>query len=53
MRIEIDWENKPNPLVIVYFEEDSNFHSEDLSWVPRKTEISSLYKALKRAGAWE
>jgi len=36
MCIRIDWKNKPNPLVIVYFEEDSNFNPEDLSWVPSR-----------------
>ena len=44
--------NGRNPLVVVYFERDSNFNPEDLSWAPTLKEVSQIYKALKRVDAW-
>jgi len=52
MRIQFKYRRGRNPLVIVIFEEDSNFNPDDLSWSPRKDELSEIYKAMKRANAW-
>jgi len=52
MRIRTKRRNRRNPLVVVYFEEDSNFNPEDLSWAPTLKEVSRIYKALKRVDAW-
>jgi len=52
MRIRTKRRNGRNPLVVVYFEEDSNFNPEDLSWAPTLKEVSRIYRALKRVDAW-
>lgn len=52
MRIETKNRNGRNPLVVVYFEENSNFNPEDMSWVPTLREVRSVYTALKRVDAW-
>lgn len=52
MRIETKRRNRRNPLVVVHFEEDSNFNPVDLSWTPRLKEVSRIYKALKDVDAW-
>lgn len=53
MFIRTKYRRGRNPLVVVYFERDSNFNPEDLSWTPRLPEISQIYKALKRVDAWK
>ncbi|MFX1265499.1 MAG: hypothetical protein ACFFH0_08965 [Promethearchaeota archaeon] len=53
MRIRTKRRRGRNDLVVVIFEEDSNFDSDDLSWTPRKEELRKIYKAMKRAGAWD
>lgn len=52
MQIRIKYRRGRNPLVIVNFEKDSNFNPDDLSWAPRKEELSEIYMAMKRAKAW-
>jgi len=52
MRIRIKYRKGRNPLVVVIFEEDSNFNPDDLSWTPRKNEVSEIYTEMKRANAW-
>ena len=53
MRIEYKYGDRKNPLVLVFFEEDSNFSPDDMSWSPRLSEIKRIYDALKKAGAWD
>jgi len=52
MQIRTKHRRGRNPLVVVIFEEDSNFNPDDLSWTPRKKELSEIYRAMKRANAW-
>jgi len=52
MRIRIKRRRGRDDLVVVIFEEDSNFNPDDLSWTPRKDEISEIYAEMKRANAW-
>ena len=53
MKIRIKRRRGRNDLVVVYFEEDSNFDPDDLSWTPRKDELSEIYRKMKRAKAWD
>jgi len=52
IRIRKKYKRRRKPLVVVYFEKDSNFNPNDLSWTPRKKELSEIYKEMKDAGAW-
>jgi len=53
MRIRTKIRRGRNPLVVVDFEEASNFNPEDLSWVPTLEEVRQIYKKLKRFNAWK
>ena len=53
MRIEFKYTRGKNPLVLVFFEADSNFNPDDMSWSPRLSKVKRIYDALKKAGAWD
>jgi len=47
MRIEIKLGSKGNPLMIVIFEEASNYIPERNEWVPKIEEVALITKTLK------
>lgn len=47
MKIKIEEGSSGNHLMVVVFEDDSNFNSEDLTWVPTMREVKRIYRRLK------